>query len=102
MSRTPMPPLLFIVVRDHGALGIGCSDPTSCRDAAYDDFTCATDEGDPVAVWQIATSGGLPVSITDATDSFERELQEVCIARDLDWPTIRRLEDNPALKLAAE
>lgn len=102
MTRTPMPPLLFIVVRDHGALGIGCSDPTSSRDAAYDDFTCATDQGDLVAVWQIATSGGVPVSVTDATDSFERELQEVCIARDLDWPTIRRLEDNPALKLAAE
>ncbi len=100
--RTPMPPILYIVVRDHGDLGIGCSDPTSCWSSAYDDFACATDDGDPVAVWQIVTADGLPAAITDATDSFERELQEVCIARDLDWPTVRRLEDNPALKLAAE
>ncbi|MBM3605111.1 MAG: hypothetical protein FJX25_10245 [Alphaproteobacteria bacterium] len=102
MTRTPMPPILYIVLRDHGTLGIGCSDPTSCRDSAYDDFASATDDGDPVAVWQIATADGLPTGITDVTDSFERELQEVCIVRDLDWPTVRRLEDNPALKLAAE
>ncbi|WP_265500044.1 hypothetical protein [Paracoccus beibuensis] len=96
-----MPPILYIVVRDHGDLGIGCSDPTSCRDSAYDDFTCAADNGDPVEVWQIATADGLPAGITDVTDSFERDLQDVCIARDLDWPTVRRPEDNPPM-LAAE
>lgn len=98
----PLPPLLFLVVREYGALGIGCSDATSCRDAAYDEFTCATDDGDPVAVWQIATHSGLPISITDVTDAFERELQDVCIARHLDWPEVIRFDSNPALKLAAE
>lgn len=102
MNRTPLPPNLYIVIRDFGALGLGSSDPTADRDTAYDEFTFATDAGDPVGVWQIGTTDGLPVSIIDVTDAFERELQEVCIARDLDWPTVRRLEDNPALKLAAE
>lgn len=72
------------------------------RDEAYDQFTCATDAGEPVGVWQITTADGLPVSVTDVTDAFERDLQDVCIARDLDWPTVRRLEDNPALRIAAE
>ena len=102
MNRTPLPPILFLVARDYGALGIGSPDITPSRDEAYDQFTCATDAGEPVGVWQITTAHGLAASITDVTDAFERELQDVCIARDLDWPTVRRLEDNPALKLAAE
>ena len=105
MKRTPLPPILFLVARDYGDLGIGSPDITSSRDEAYDQFTCATDAGEPVGVWQITTADGLPAGITDVTDvtdAFERELQDVCIARDLDWPTVRRLEDNPALKLAAE
>ena len=102
MNRPPLPPVLFLVVRDYGALGIGSTDTTASRDEAYDQFTCATDAGDPVGVWQIATAGGLPVRITDVTDSFERELQDVCIGRGLDWPTVRRLEDNPAMQMAVE
>ncbi|QBX34615.1 hypothetical protein E4191_07735 [Paracoccus liaowanqingii] len=102
MNRTPLPPILYLVVRDYGTLGIGSPDITPSRDEAYDHFTCATDAGEPVAVWQITTADGRPARTTDVTDSFEHELQEVCIARDLDWPTVRRIEDNPALKLAAE
>ncbi|WP_072296115.1 hypothetical protein [Paracoccus sp. SM22M-07] len=100
--RNPLPAVLYIVIRDFGTLGLGSSDPTADRDAAYDEFTFATDAGDPVGVWKITIAGGLPVSTVDDTDSFERELQEVCIARGLDWPTVIRLEDNPAMKLAAE
>lgn len=102
MSRTPLPSTLYLVVRDFGIAGIGSTDVTGNHDEAYDHFTCATDAGDPVGVWQITTAGGVPVRTVDVTDAFERELQDVCIARDLDWPTVRRLEDNPALKLAAE
>lgn len=101
MTRTPMPPILYLVVRDYGPLGIGSPDATPSRDEAYDMFAQSAEDSTPVAVWQIATYGGLPISITDATDEFERELQEVCIARDLDWPEVVRFEFNPA-RLAAE
>lgn len=102
MNRTPLPPVLYLVARDYGALGIGSPDITASRDEAYDHFTCATDAGEPVGVWQITTVDGLPGSVTDVTDGFEREAQSVCIARGLDWPIVRRLEDNPAIKMAAE
>lgn len=102
MIRTPLPPILYLVVRDHGpGFGIGSQDIADNRDVAYDQFADAAEAGDPVAVWEIAMSGGIPASIKDATDTFERELQDVCIARDLDWPTVRRIEDAPVLPLMA-
>ncbi|MFC3169257.1 hypothetical protein [Paracoccus fontiphilus] len=102
MIRTPMPPILYLVVQDFGpGFGIGSGDVTGSRDTAYDNFADAAESGRPVAVWEIATHGGLPVCLKDATDTFERELQNVCIARDLDWPTVRRIEDAPALALMA-
>ena len=102
MNRTPLPPVFWLVVRDHGPeLGFGSHDIIDNRDLAYDTFSDAAESGDPVAVWQIAMSGGLPCGIKDVTDAFERELQDVCIARDLDWPTVRRIEDAPVM-MAAE
>lgn len=102
MSRSPLPPILFLVVRDYGPdVGLGSPDVMDSRDNAYDVFSDAVESGDPVAVWQIATHGGLLVGIKDATDTFERELQDVCIARDLDWPTVRRIEDAPVVPLMA-
>ena len=102
MFRTPMPPILYLVVQDFGPdCGIGSGDITGSFDTAYDTFSDAVENGYPVAVWEIATYGGLPVCLKDATDTFERELQNVCIARDLDWPTVRRIEDAP-FPIAAE
>lgn len=102
IKRTPMPPILYLVVRDYGPdLGIGSPDTTPSRDEAYDMFSESAENGMPVAVWRIATYGSLPVSITDETDSFERELQDVCIARDLDWPEVIRFDMAP-VALAAE
>lgn len=103
MQMTPVSPVLFLVIRDHGAgFGIGSTDITESRDMAYDNFACAVDDGDPVAVWQIATHAGLPCGIKDVTDAFEREQQDVCIARGMDWPVVRRIEDAPVMALAAE
>lgn len=93
---TPMPAVAYLVVRDFGSLGIGSTDITSSRDRAYDEFTDAVEAHEPVAVWEIATYGSLPVSIKDATDSFEHEMQEVCIKRGFDLPDVIRF-DTPLL-----
>jgi hypothetical protein len=104
MNRTPLPPILYLVVQDFGpGFGIGSGDATGDRDNAYDNFSAAVENGYPVAVWEIATHGGLPVSTKDVTDAFERELQDVSIAHNLDWPTVRRIEDAPVFtSMAAE
>lgn len=94
-----MPSTVFLVVRNYGHLGIGSPDVTGDRDAAYDLFTGAVDNGDAVAVWRIATYGSLPVSIADATDEFEHEMQEICIGRGIDWPEVVRFDSLP---IAAE
>lgn len=100
--RTPLPPILYLVVRDYGPdVGIGSPDVIDDRDTAYDVFSDAVESGDPVAVWQIATHGSLPCSIKDDTDAFDRDLHEVCRERGLDWRTVRRIEDAPAPTLLA-
>ena len=103
-ERTPLPPILWLIVRDFGPrLGIGSPDVATNRDTAYDLFVCAVEDGDPVAVWEIPMAGGRPDDIIDVTDEFEREQQDVCIARGLDWPVVRRIEDAPAITtMAAE
>lgn len=102
MTRSPLPPVLYLIVRDFGPrYGIGSPDVADNRDTAYDLFSCAVEDAQPVAVWEIATKAGLPVGIKATTDAFEREMQEVCIARDLDWPTVYRIEDAPVVPLMA-
>lgn len=109
-----LPQTLYVVVRDHGDvtyrdkagrdqthhIGIGSNDVSQDREFSYDAFAAAAEDGDPVAVWQIETCGGAPVTIRDVTAEFERELHEVVIARDLDWIDVVRF-DAP-LPMAAE
>lgn len=98
---TIMPASLYLVIRDYRPIGIGSPDITDDRDLAYDHFTSAVDDGDPVAVWQIDTYGNIPVRITDQTDQFEHEMQEICIQRDLDWNEVIHFQgDLP--RIAAE
>lgn len=94
-----MPATVYLVVRNYGQLGFGSPDVTGDRDAAYDQFFDAVKDGDAVAVWRIATYGSLPVSIADATDEFEHEMQEICIKRGIDWPEVIRFGSLP---IAAE
>lgn len=102
-ERTPLPPILWLIVRDFGPrLGIGSPDVAGDRDTAYDLFVCAVEDGDPVAVWEIQMAGAMPGGIKDVTDEFEREQQDVCIARGLDWLVVRRIEDAPGVAMAAE
>ena len=101
MNRAPLPPILYLVVRDYGPdVGIGSPDVIDNRDTAYDVFTDAIEDQHTVAVWEIATHDGIPVSVKDATDSFETEVREVCIERGLDLPDVRRFQSR--LRIAAE
>lgn len=97
-----LPPTLFVVVRDFGDLGIGCGDATGDEFEAFDQFAEAVEERQPVMVLRIATTGADPLHVTDATDEFERDLQDIAIERGLDWPSVIRFEAAPMLPMAAE
>lgn len=93
---------LYLVVRDYGPQhGLGSPDITGNEDQAYDEFSTAVDEGDPVTVWKIDTTGSEPYRLTDVTDKFEHEMQEICIRRGMDLPNVHRFE-MPRQIMAAE
>ena len=73
---TALPDVLYVVIRHYGAFGIGCGDASDNEYDAYDQFAEAVDDGEPVCVMEIRTTGSEPMSIRDITDQLEEALTE--------------------------
>lgn len=92
---TSLPYALFLVVCDFGpGFGIGSTDITMNRSAAYDDFASAVEDGNPVAVWKIIGAS----EVFDITDTMAQEMHRIRAERGLEPLTFIRFAQEALTK----